>query len=117
MRNSFLAFAFLGLAVCVSGEYFIEITPNSEPNYYEMKINDSRAFTVSAYEKGEKENSLTGLEEKVWWEYDKSLLEKLSSDETSITLKAIREGISELSATTIVKTQHCQKKINIAIIE
>lgn len=117
MRNNFFALMFLGLTVCASGEYFIQITPNNEPTYYEINVNDAVTFTAAAYEKGENENIPIGIEEKVWWEYDKRLLEKVSSDTTSITLKAIREGIGELRATAIIKNKHCQNKINISIMK
>ncbi len=118
MRKFIFAFTFLGIiSFCVSGEYFIEITPNNEPDYYEMKVGQIVTFEVTAYEKGEGINSLVSLEEKVWWEYDKRLLEKVSSDETSITLKALQEGNTELSATTLIKNNHCQKKIDISIIK
>jgi hypothetical protein len=116
MRKTIFAFAFFGvISLCVSGEYFIEISPNNEPDYYEMKLGEIVTFEVVAYEKGESVNSIVGLEEKVWWEYDKRLLEKASSDETSITLKAIREGIAQVSATTLIKNNHCQKEIGISI--
>ena len=119
MRKNIFAFffAFLGISLCVSGEYFIEITPNNEPNYYEIKVGDIVTFEVTAYKKSDSANSIVSLEEKVWWEYDKRLLEKFSSDKTSITLKAIREGNAYLCATTIIKNNYCQKKISILIIK
>jgi hypothetical protein len=118
MRKTIFAFAFFGvISLCVSGEYFIEISPNNEPDYYEMKLGDIVTFEVTAYKKGESDNTLVGLEEKVWWQYDKRLLEKVSSDETSIRLKAVREGVTQLCATTLIKNNHCQKKISISIIK
>lgn len=117
MLRIIFAFAFLGISLCVSGEYFIEISPNNEPNFYEMKLGDIVIFEVVAYKKGDSANSIVSLEEKVWWEYDKRLLEKVSSDGSSIRVKALREGITELCATTIVKNNHCQKKISISIIK
>lgn len=117
MRRIIFAFAFLGVSLCVSGDYFIEINPNNEPNFYEIKVGEIVRFEVIGYRKGESDNTLVTLEEKVWWEYDKRLLEKASSDKTSIKLKAIREGVSELFATTLIKNNHCQKKINLSIIK
>ena len=117
MRKMIFVFAFLGISLCVSQEYFIEINPNNEPNYYEMKVGDIVTFEVVGYKKGESANSLVTVEEKVWWDYNKRLLEKVSSDKTSITLKAIREGTTQLCATTLIKNNHCQKKISILIIK
>lgn len=115
MRKNIFALGFLGLVICANSKYFIEITPNNELNQYEMKVGDIVKFKVSVYEKGETSDTLISFDGKVWWEYDKSLLKKVSSDEAAIELKAIREGIGELSATTVVKTEHCQKKISILI--
>jgi hypothetical protein len=115
-KNIF-ALAFLGLSLCVSGEYFIEITPNNESGFYEMKVDEVVTFRVAAYEKSQNSNVLISLDNTIWWEYNRSLLEKVSSDAASITLKAVSEGNSELSATTIVKNSHCLKKINILIIK
>lgn len=111
------ALAFLGISVCVSGEYFIEITPNYEPDYYQMKLGDTVSFKVNAYQKSATSNSLVELKEKVWWEYDLRLLEKVFLDNTSVTLKAKKEGMSGLCATTLVKNQYCRKKISISIIK
>ena len=115
MLRIIFALAFLGISLCVSQEYFIEVNPNNEPDYYEMRIGDIVTFEVSGYKKGQSGNSLVSLEGKIWWEYDKRLLEKVSSGESSIRLKAIKEGISQLSATTIIKNNHCQEEISISI--
>lgn len=118
MCKIMFAFAFLAVSFCVDGgEYLIEISPSIEEGYYEMKIGDIVTFEVTAYERNENSKTLISLEEKIWWEYDKRLLEKVSSDENSIRLKAIREGVMRLGATTIIKNNHCQKKINISIIK
>ncbi len=119
MRRIISAFAFLSISLCVSGDYFIEISPNNEPNFYEIRLNDTVRFEVIGYRKGEASNTLVTLEDKVWWEYDKRLLEKVSSDtdKASIRLKAIREGVSELSAATLIKSNHCKKGMNISMIK
>lgn len=115
MRKNIFCLAFLGLSLCVSAEYFIEISPSSESKPYEMRLGEVKSFEVLAYRKAEPTNSTVSLEDKVWWEYDKMLLEKMSSGKTSIGLKAIYVGITSLTATTLIKNNHCQKKITILI--
>ncbi len=115
MRKNIFCLAFLGLSLCVSSEYFIEINPGSEPRPYEMKVGEIRNFAVTAYTKSEPSNSVVSLENKVWWEYDKTLLKKTSANKASIDLKAIQEGSTSLTATTLVKNNNCQKKITILI--
>jgi len=116
MRKFFLALSFLSaISICVPGDYFIRITPNREPNIYQIRLNQVKTFRVTAYRKDTSRNVITPLEDSVWWEYDKRLLEKVSSTHSTIRLKAIREGVSELSATAIIKNKRCQKKMNILI--
>ncbi|MFH1229967.1 MAG: hypothetical protein V1709_00580 [Planctomycetota bacterium] len=117
MGKKMCILAFIGFSLCVSSEYFIDITPHNEANQYEMKLNDSVTFKVSGYAQEGDSVSNAAVEDKIWWEFDKTLLEKVSSDKTSLTLKAIKEGIAELCATTLIKNNHCQKKINISIIK
>jgi len=105
----------LGLSLCVSSEYFIEISPNNEAKPYEMKVGEIKSFEITAYEKSEANNSVISLKDKVWWEYDKMLLEKVSAGKASIGLKAIHEGLAALTATTLIKNNHCRKEINILI--
>jgi hypothetical protein len=115
VRKNIFCLAILGLSLCVSSEYFIEISPSSEPKPYEMKVGEIKSFEVAAYRKSEPNNSAVDPEGKVWWEYDKMLLKKVSSGKTSLGLKAIQEGVTPLTATSIVKNNHCQKKITILI--
>lgn len=118
MRKTMFAFAFLGLSICVSGgEYFIEINPSAESGFYEINVGDIVTFEVTAYKRDDDTTTSVNLNEKIWWQYSKRLFEKVSSSENSIRLKAIRESATQLGATTIIKNNHCQKKINIAIIK
>lgn len=117
MRRPFLSFVILGVSLCISGEYFIEIHPNNEPNFYEMKVGDVATFEVTAYKVDDTPQLLSGFSEKVWWQYNKRVLEKVSSSKTSITLRAKRQGGAELCATTVVKNNHCRKKIKISILK
>lgn len=119
MQKNIFALAFLGLTICASNEYFIEINPNNGEAPYEMKLGEAKTFVVSGYQKTADTDTLVGLEDKIWWEFDKSLLEMVSQDQdgSSITLKAIKPGIGELSAATLIKTNLCQKKIIIVVAE
>lgn len=115
MRKNIFCLAVLGLSLCVSSEYFIEISPNSQPVPYQMKLGEVRNFEAIAYRKEGSASSPVSLEDKVWWEYEKMLLEKVTSGKASIELKAIREGVAALTATAIIKNNNCQKKINLLI--
>ena len=117
MRKNIFCLAFLGLSLCVSAEYFIEISPNSEPRPYEMRLGEIRSFEMIAYSKAAPANSTVSLEDKVWWQYDKMLLEKVSSSKASIGLKAIRQGTTSLTAITLIKNNQYRKEINILITE
>lgn len=117
--RSFILVALLGVSLCtLEGEYFIEINPGIEQDFYKMNIGDTVTFEVTAYKREDNSKTLVGLDgERIWWEYNKRLFEKVSSSQNSIRLKAIREGVTQLGATTIIKNNHCRKKINISIIK
>lgn len=111
-------FVFLGaVSFCVAGEYFIEISPANEKDFYKMKVGEIVRFEVSAYKKSDNENYLVNIQDKIWWQYNKRVLEKISSDGSSLTLKAINKGVSELCATSIIKNNRCQKTISVLVTE
>ena len=88
--NRFMfAFAFFAMALCTEppGEYYIEITPNAEPDYYAVKVGDVAIFEVTAYEKGNGFDSPASIEGKIWWEYNKKLFEKVYSNKIDFQVK------------------------------
>lgn len=116
MSRGMLAVILLAkVSFCVNGDFFIEITPNNEPDSYQMRVGETATFYVTAYRKETTDNFPVNLEKKVWWQYDKRLFEKVSQDEISITLKAVNPNPAVLKATTTIKNEPCQKEINIFI--
>ncbi len=115
MLNFVFAFVLAGVSLCVSGDYFIEIVPHNEAKPYVMKLNETILFKAEAYRKADTVDSKENIDGKVLWKYDKRFLEKVSSNEISINLKAVKEGASQLSAICFVTNSQCQKEIDISI--
>lgn len=105
------------LPICTSpSTYRVDIVPKTNNNIWEMELNTTATFNVIGYEKKEGETAETEVKiEKLWWKFDKEVLTKTNSTANSITLKAIKSGVSKLTAIGMVKNQSCTKTITILV--
>lgn len=97
--------------------YRVEITPaNPNQGRYVMKINEEAEFTAKAYVSEDKDNIEQSLPiEKIFWQFDYTQIEKVTSGENSIKIRARREGKANLTVTGIVENFPFTKTIEIAI--
>lgn len=96
--------------------YRLDITPKKDNDTYEMELNTIITFKVVGYEK--KEDTAVESEvriDKLWWSFDKETLNKVNSSPSSITLKAVKAGVSNLTAIGMVKNQSYAKTITILV--
>lgn len=105
------------LPICTSADtYYLEITPKVDNGAYQMRINDTVTFQVKGYQKNEKTEKDSQIEiDKVWWNFDKEILTKMNSRQNSITLKAAKLGVSDLTAIGMVRNYNCAKTITILV--
>lgn len=117
--KSLVALGIFILPLCTQPvTYRIDITPRDSNDLFEMEVNTTVTFNVVAYK--EEEDATTETEvaiDKLWWNFDKSTLTKISSSLNSITLKATKSGISNLTAIAMLKNQNCAKTITILVKE
>ena len=80
-----------------------------------MKVGSSVVFQVNAFIKSDTGNNQTALEQQAWWDYNKRLLEKTAGTPESITLRAIKPGISKLTVGTTIKNVPFTQEVDILI--
>lgn len=97
--------------------YYLELTPRTNNDVYEMKINNTVTFKAEGFQKPEQ--SALGPQQvevdRAWWDFNKYTLLKVISNKNSITLKAIRPGTSKLTCSAIVRNQSYTKTITILV--
>lgn len=114
----FILIIFILSLAAMAEAFRVEIAPvNPGQTPYSIKINKEATFVTKAYF-GEKKGSENDPElpiEKLFWQFDYTQLEKVSSKNGAITLKAIREGRVKLTATGIVESYPFTASIEIII--
>lgn len=117
--RSFVMLSLLALPICAATSlYRIEITPKSQNDIYRMRINDAITFQAESI----KTNAETGGEsqariDRVWWDFDKNTLIRIASANSSITLKAINKGASQLSVRVITNNYSLIKTVTVLVEE
>lgn len=112
-----LAFSAVFFAqICLgTGNCWLEIEPQAENNIYEMNIEGEMLLTAAGYQNDENGNAIKIETEKVWWRFDRDMLEKIDSGKDSIKLKAKKEGAAEVRAIGIIRNSPYQKTVTILI--
>ena len=116
-RLNFLIFSgIFAVIVCAQpATYRVDISPRQD-DIYEMELNKTVTFYAKGY--GKKPDAAIETEvniDKLWWDFDKAILEKSGSDSRSITLKAIKEGASTFTCMAMVKNADCSRSITIMV--
>lgn len=115
--RSFIMLSLLALPICdATVLYRVEITPKSEDGIYRVNLND----TVTLEAHSIKTDAETGSETeaqitKVWWSFSKDVLLKTASSGNSITLKAVKDGASELTVSIMADNYSIKKTVTILI--
>ena len=93
----------LVLPVCSSNfSYYIDIRPKANNDIYEMAKDSSVTFQVEGFQiDGHTDEVLPLVIERAWWNFSKDVLIKTGSDKSTITLRAVNTGTSELSVSII----------------
>ncbi len=97
-------------------DYSLEIKPQTDAATYEMNVNSIVTFQAQGSGKNSETNEVVSAEVgKAWWDFDKSILLKISSEKNSISLKAIKVGTCHLAVNTTVNNQPFTKSITILV--
>jgi hypothetical protein len=115
--RALIFFGAVALPVCTQGvTNYVDIRPRTENNIYQMKVNGTVVFQAKAFQKDDTSGSITAAAlSKVWWAFDKQLLQKTKATEHSITLTAIKSGVCNLTLRGIVNNQIFEKNITVLI--
>jgi hypothetical protein len=97
--------------------YFIRLLPEPASGVYTLKLNSAAKFSVQGFRQAPKpeEPASSVQPSRIWWQYDWGILEKVRQDKDSITLRAIKPGITKLRLTVNIKSQRFCKTITIVV--
>ena len=115
--RSLLAFGIIALPLCTQiVDYSLDIKPQTGDAIYEMSINSTVTFQAQGSGKNAETNEIVSVEiSRSWWNFDKNILVKVSSDKESITLKAVKSGVSKLTVNIEMNNQPFTKSITILV--
>lgn len=106
----------LVLLACIflTGAEFVDIIPNDGAGGIQIKAGQTVKFEAkpgNSTGSGDIPANMTVLR----WDYHRLIFQKVSSADTSITLKAQREGAGFVSVMTKINNSPCYKRINATV--
>ena len=115
--KSSLAFGIFALPLCTQiVDYSLEIKPQTDNDIYQMSVNSTVTFQAQASGRNSETDEIVSVEiDRAWWDFDKDILVKISSDKNSITLKATKEGVSQLTVNATMNNRAFTKSITILV--